>query len=85
MQTIHIKTPLHCRVKLLQKKYNSVIKTVSGKQIAATIISQVIIPVGTRVVAIFKDVSSNFYSGVIAEPPKATNKYRYILYMRFYI
>jgi histone-lysine N-methyltransferase SETDB1 len=39
--------------------------------------SSVIIPVGTRVVAIFHDTySSNYYSGVIAEPPKSTNKYR---------
>ncbi|OAD54674.1 Histone-lysine N-methyltransferase eggless [Eufriesea mexicana] len=81
VQTILLRTPLHCRVKLLQKKYNSVIKSVSGKQIAAAVTSQVIIPVGTRVVAVFKDVSSsNFYSGVIAEPPKATNKYRYLIF-----
>ncbi|XP_003700184.1 SET domain bifurcated histone lysine methyltransferase eggless [Megachile rotundata] len=69
------------RVKLLQKKYNSVIKSVSGKQIAAAVVSSVIIPVGARVVAIFQDVSSsNFYSGVIAEPPKAINKYRYLVF-----
>lgn len=79
MQSVVYRIPLHCRVKLLQKKYNSVIKSVSGKQIAAAVTSQVVIPIGTRVVALFKDVSSsNFYSGVIAEPPKATNKYRYI-------
>lgn len=77
------KNPLHYRVKLLQKKYNSVFKSVFGKQVAAAIISPVIIPVATRVIAIFRDVSSsNFYSGVIAEPPKATNKYRYISRMK---
>ncbi|XP_054001755.1 histone-lysine N-methyltransferase eggless [Hylaeus anthracinus] len=81
VQTVVSKTPLHCRVKLLQKKYNAVIKSVFGKQTAAAIISLVIIPVGTRVVAVFQDVSSsNFYSGVIAEPPKATNKYRYLVF-----
>jgi len=54
-----------------------VIKTISGKQLAIAELSEVIIPVGTRVVAIFNDVSSsNYYSGIIAEPPKSTNKYR---------
>ncbi|KOC60821.1 Histone-lysine N-methyltransferase eggless [Habropoda laboriosa] len=81
VQTVVSRSPLQFRVKLLQKKYNSVVKSVSGKQIAAAITSQVIISVGTRVVAVFKDVSSsNFYSGVIAEPPKATNKYRYLIF-----
>lgn len=84
------KSPLHCRVRLLQKKYNSVIKSVFGKQIAVAVPSKVLIPVGTRVVAIFHDMenyekvmekldASNFYSGVIAEPPKSTNKYRLII------
>ncbi|CAK9831696.1 Histone-lysine N-methyltransferase eggless [Anthophora retusa] len=81
VQTVVSRSPFQCRVRLLQKKYNSVVKSVSGKQIAAAVISQVIISVGTRVVAVFKDVSSsNFYSGVIAEPPKATNKYRYLIF-----
>jgi histone-lysine N-methyltransferase SETDB1 len=53
------------------------IRTISGKQLAIAELSEVIIPVGTRVVAIFNDVSSsNYYSGIIAEPPKFTNKYR---------
>lgn len=52
-------------------------KIVSGKQVAIAQPSPVIIPVSTRVVALFQDVNSNnFYSGVIAEPPKSTNKYR---------
>ena len=82
VQTVVAKNPLHCRVKLLQKKYNNtVVKSAFGKQLAVAAISRVIIPVGTRVVAIFRDVSSsNFYSGVIAEPPKATNKYRYLVF-----
>ncbi|XP_076233694.1 SET domain bifurcated histone lysine methyltransferase eggless [Calliopsis andreniformis] len=81
VQTVVSRNPLHCRVKLLQKKYNSVIKSVFGKQIAVAVVSQVIIPVATRVIAVFRDVSSsNFYSGVIAEPPKATNKYRYLVF-----
>lgn len=81
VQTIVSKIPLHCRVKLLQKKYSAAVKSVPGKQVAPAVTSQVIIPVGTRVVAVFRDVtSSNYYSGVIAEPPKATNKYRYIFH-----
>ncbi|XP_017890661.1 histone-lysine N-methyltransferase eggless [Ceratina calcarata] len=81
VQTVVSKTPVHCRVKLLPKKYNSVVKSVSGKQIAAAVVSPVIIPIGTRVIAMFKDMnSSNFYCGVIAEPPKATNKYRYLIF-----
>lgn len=65
------------RVKLLQKKYAGQVKALTGKQMASSTPSPVIIPVSTRVVAIFQDTySSNYYSGVIAEPPKSTNKYR---------
>lgn len=72
------KCPFQCRVKLLPKKHNGAMKTVFGKQIAIATPSPVIIPVGTRVVAIFQDVfSTNYYSGVIAEPPKILNKSRY--------
>jgi len=64
-------------VKLIQKKYNAAIKTISGKLLAITERSKVMIPVGTRVVAIFHDVvSNNYYSGIIAETPKSINKYR---------
>ncbi|KAL2725053.1 histone-lysine N-methyltransferase eggless-like [Vespula squamosa] len=91
VQNVVSKSPLHCRVRLLQKKYNSVIKSVFGKQIAVAVPSKVLIPVGTRVVAVFHDMenyekvaekldASNFYSGVIAEPPKSTNKYRYLVF-----
>lgn len=77
VQVIVSTNPWSIRVKLLQKKYNAVIKTVSGKQLAVAEQCQVMITVGTRVVAIFHDItSSNYYSGIIAEPPKSTNKYR---------
>ena len=66
------------QIKLLHKKEDKQVKNLSGKYMAACTPSPVIIPVGTRVVAIFQDTfSSNYYSGVIAEPPKITNKYRY--------
>lgn len=69
------------RVKLVSKKYASQIKTLSGRQMASNSQSSVIIPVGTRVVAMFQDIySSNYYSGVVAEPPKSTNKYRYLIF-----
>lgn len=77
MEKIISRNPFQYRVKLLQKKYAGQVRFLSGKQLAASSPSAVIIPVGTRVVAIFQDTySSNFYSGVVAEPPKSTNKYR---------
>ncbi|XP_058793331.1 histone-lysine N-methyltransferase eggless isoform X2 [Phymastichus coffea] len=75
------KNPMQYKVKLLQKKYAGQVKTLSGKQMASNTPSPVIIPVGTRVVAIFQDLnSSNYYSGVIAEPPKIVNKFRYLIF-----
>ncbi|XP_018314698.1 histone-lysine N-methyltransferase SETDB1 isoform X2 [Mycetomoellerius zeteki] len=73
--------PWNIRVRLIQKKYNAAIKAVSGKLLATTELSKVMIPVGTRVVAIFHDVvSNNYYSGIIAETPKSINKYRYLVF-----
>lgn len=79
-------SPVVYRVKLLPKKYNNQIKVVTGKQIAVAVPSKVMIPVATRVVAMFhNESSSNFYSGVVAEPPKITNNYRYkkLLFVSF--
>ncbi|KAG5343984.1 SETB1 methyltransferase, partial [Acromyrmex heyeri] len=76
-----VSNPWNIRVRLIQKKYNAAIKTVSGKLLATTELSKVMIPVGTRVVAIFHDVvSNNYYSGIIAETPKSINKYRYLVF-----
>ncbi|XP_014205106.1 histone-lysine N-methyltransferase eggless [Copidosoma floridanum] len=81
IQSIVSKSPMNYSVKLLQKKYAGKVKTLPGKQLASSTPSEVIIPVGTRVVAIFQDTyCSNYYSGVIAEPPKSTNKYRYLVF-----
>ncbi|XP_039301848.1 histone-lysine N-methyltransferase eggless isoform X2 [Solenopsis invicta] len=81
VQNIFSTNPWAIRVKFLQKKYNSAMKTVSGKHLAITEISKVMIPVGTRVVAIFRDTcSNNYYSGIIAETPKSINKYRYLVF-----
>lgn len=77
IQFIISSNPWTYRVKLLQKKYNAAVKTIFGKQVALAELCQVMIPVGTRVVALFHDITSNnYYSGIIAEPPKSTNKYR---------
>ncbi|XP_012530724.1 histone-lysine N-methyltransferase eggless isoform X2 [Monomorium pharaonis] len=81
IQNIISSNPWSVRVKLLQKRYNSATKNVSGKQLAITNLSKVMIPVGTRVIAIFHDVvSNNYYSGIIAETPKSINKYRYLVF-----
>ena len=67
------------QVELLAEKYASQVKTLSGKQMASSTLCPFIIPVGMRVVAFFQDIStSNYCSGVIAEPPKSTNKYRFV-------
>jgi len=47
------------------------------------------LPVGTRIIAIYQDpassnvtsdIAGDFYSGVIAEPPKPVNKWRYLIF-----
>lgn len=77
MASVVSRNPSQYKVKLQAKKNNQTLKLITGKQLAIAIPSSVIIPVATRVVALFHDVNSNsFYSGVIAEPPKSTNKYR---------
>ncbi|XP_034935600.1 histone-lysine N-methyltransferase eggless [Chelonus insularis] len=79
--SITSRAPMTYRVKYLLKRYNNQTKSVSGKQLAIHEECSVIIPVATRVVALFTDIkTSNYYSGVIAEPPKATNKYRYLIF-----
>lgn len=41
---------------------------------------------GTRVIALYRDHASgncsedDFYSGIVAEPPKIMNKYRYLIF-----
>lgn len=57
------------------------IKNVVGRYLAYTEMSPVRLPVGTRVIAIFKEEGQpinkeNYYSGIVAEPPKSMNKYR---------
>ncbi|XP_011144404.1 histone-lysine N-methyltransferase eggless isoform X2 [Harpegnathos saltator] len=75
------KNPWSVRVRIMHKRGYPVFKTIYGKHLALAQASKVLIPVGTRVVAMFNDViGSNFYSGIIAEPPKSPNKYRYLVF-----
>ncbi|XP_008556889.1 histone-lysine N-methyltransferase SETDB1 [Microplitis demolitor] len=75
------RTPMTYRIKYASKKYSSQSKQVFGKQLAIFEKCSVMIPVATRVVALFSDSKSNdYYSGVIAEPPKSTNKCRYLVF-----
>ncbi|CAB4068677.1 SETDB1 [Lepeophtheirus salmonis] len=60
-------------------------KTLTPRQVAYHKPSNVRLLVGTRVIAIYQDDSylykkGEFYSGVIAEPPKVMNKYRYLIF-----
>ncbi|XP_066600380.1 histone-lysine N-methyltransferase eggless isoform X2 [Prorops nasuta] len=81
VQAIITTNPWTFKVKLCPRKVPPSYKVVSGKQIAVAVSSKVIIPVKTRVVAIFQDSSSkNYYSGVVAEPPKSINQYRYLIF-----
>ena len=60
------------------------VKSLSPKHLAFPDPPTVRIPVGTRVIAIFEDPdtahgsTTDFYSGVVAEPPKAMNRFRYL-------
>ncbi|KAF7994847.1 hypothetical protein HCN44_004319 [Aphidius gifuensis] len=81
VQSIVSKSPMTYRVKFIPKRFNNQVKNMCGKEIALFQPATVIIPVSTRVVAIFNDIqASNYFSGVIAEPPKATNKFRYLVF-----
>lgn len=77
VQQVITRSPIQCRVKLSGRRSNGAMRTLTGKHMANATPCSVIIPVATRVVAVFFDAnSSDYYSGVIAEPPKSTNRYR---------
>ncbi|XP_032664339.1 histone-lysine N-methyltransferase SETDB1 [Odontomachus brunneus] len=81
IQHVISRNPWSIRVKLIHRRGCPVFKSVFGKQFALAQTSKVLIPVGTRVVALFNDVvSNNLYSGIIAETPKSTNRYRYLVF-----
>ncbi|KAK6643619.1 hypothetical protein RUM43_005129 [Polyplax serrata] len=72
------------RVRLDSAQRGANTKVVTGKQLAYRTPSRVMYPVGTRVIALFKNAEalgkSAYYAGVIAEPPKILNAYRYLVF-----
>ncbi|KAK7864464.1 hypothetical protein R5R35_011697 [Gryllus longicercus] len=65
-----------------ESRKSSTVKTVTGKQLAYSTPSPVRLPVGTRVIALFRDewAKECYYAGIVAEPPKAVNKFRYLIF-----
>ncbi|GFY58525.1 histone-lysine N-methyltransferase SETDB1-B [Trichonephila inaurata madagascariensis] len=56
-------------------------KLYTAKQLAYRTNSDIIAPVGTRIVARYSDgVKSMLYAGIVAEPPKFTNQERYLIF-----
>ena len=70
------------------KCISSFTKILSCKQIAYDYPSPVRLPVGTRIIGIYNDnrqpehnrPTEDYYSGIIAEPPKTMNKQRYLVF-----
>lgn len=68
-------------------KYDSkklVNQGMSGKQLAYHEHAEVLLPVGTRVIAQYRDEywsqANSMYAGIVAEPPKVMNNYRYLIF-----
>ena len=70
---------------------SSYFKTVSAKYLAYNYPASVKLSVGTRIIAIYNEnqiddrsqspqLPGEYYSGIIAEPPKAMNKHRYLVF-----
>ncbi|XP_054737558.1 histone-lysine N-methyltransferase eggless isoform X1 [Anastrepha obliqua] len=85
----HSKVP-HYKVKFMKLQYQMV-KTVSAKHIAYYDPPKFRLPIGSRVIAYFDATSlsrgkekmmiqSAFYPGIIAEPLKPNNNYRYLIF-----
>uniref|UniRef100_A0A8D9ENV0 Histone-lysine N-methyltransferase eggless n=1 Tax=Cacopsylla melanoneura TaxID=428564 RepID=A0A8D9ENV0_9HEMI len=69
------KTTKRYKVKLLPEKK---IKVLSGNALAFTTPNEYLFRVGMRVISIF--ASKDYYSGTVAEIPKETNKWRYLIF-----
>ncbi|CAD7014873.1 histone-lysine N-methyltransferase eggless [Ceratitis capitata] len=85
----HNRVPIY-KVKFLKLQYQMV-KTVSAKHLAYFDPPKFRLPIGSRVIAYFDATSlsrgkekmmiqSAFYPGIIAEPLKPNNKYRYLIF-----
>lgn len=73
------------RVEAPQQRKTILVKSVVGRYLALPDPSPVRLPVGTRIIAAFKDegrplTKDDFYSGIIAEPPKSMNKFRLVVF-----
>uniref|UniRef100_T1IYR1 Histone-lysine N-methyltransferase n=1 Tax=Strigamia maritima TaxID=126957 RepID=T1IYR1_STRMM len=73
------------RVRIEMKGRSSQLAMVlPAKHLAYVHPSEVILPVGTRIIAKYKDENwhqqDSMYAGIIAEPPKIMNKYRYLIF-----
>ncbi|GFS93518.1 histone-lysine N-methyltransferase SETDB1 [Nephila pilipes] len=56
-------------------------KLYTAKQLAYRINSDIIAPVGTRIIARYSDgIKPKLYAGIVAEPPKTTNLERYLIF-----
>lgn len=82
-----VQTLYKVKMEILGSRKQYSIKTVSGRHMAYPNPAQVRLPVGTRVIAVFQDDESgnqnkggSYYSGLIAEPPKSNNRYRYLVF-----
>ncbi|XP_075165792.1 SET domain bifurcated histone lysine methyltransferase eggless [Haematobia irritans] len=84
------KSVKYYRIKFL-KAQHTMMKTVPAKHLAYYDPPSVRLPIGTRVIAYFDatslargrekiNVQSAFYPGIIAEPLKPNNKYRYLIF-----
>ena len=74
------------------KGASSNIKTLTGKHLAYEFPASVRLQVGTRIIGIYNDNQQieeqpqtsqpvgEYYSGIVAEPPKAMNKHRYLVF-----
>ncbi|KAG7295605.1 hypothetical protein JYU34_021874 [Plutella xylostella] len=73
-----------CKVRFEHKVKNAVV-SITARHLAYADPAPVRLTIGTRVVALFSDVSDStkrksFYSGVIAEMPNPVNSYRYLVF-----
>ncbi|XP_052738923.1 kinesin-related protein 4 isoform X2 [Bicyclus anynana] len=70
------------RVRFEHKVTKNPFKTLPARCIAYFEPSEVRMTIGTRVIALFKDITSRqaYYSGVVAEIPNPVNNYRYLIF-----
>ncbi|XP_069357080.1 uncharacterized protein [Maniola hyperantus] len=70
------------RVRFEHKVTKNPFKTLPARCLSYFEPSEVRMTIGTRVIALFKDISCRqaYYSGIVAEIPNPVNKYRYLIF-----